>query len=177
MLRRPREHEFGDGGIRMTESSGFVVIYERFDTGRLVLMSLVCLPPAAFALWFVVREIRAAMREWRRGQRLALIGTVFGLVLGAVFFCCILRPTYEEAIIGGVQVEGVVQNYTQTESHGKIDTVRFTVSEVRFEYVHFFGRNAGITRLGDSGRGMLRNGLYVRIEHRNGKILKLEIRE
>jgi hypothetical protein len=71
-------------------------------------------------------------------------------------------------------VEGIVENFHPMPKSGH-DTERFTVKNVKFKFSDFNLSKGGFNNTSSHG-GPIREGLPVRIAYKNGRILKLEIK-
>ena len=123
----------------------------------------------------------AAIRAWRtrRWGRLTSIA-LFGLVWN----CAILPPSWkihhdhrlaQEALRNGDSkiVEGPVEQFHPMPYHGH-SLESFTVSGVRFEYSDFDDSKPGFNHTESHG-GPIHAGMRVRIHHREGSILQIEV--
>lgn len=72
-------------------------------------------------------------------------------------------------------VEGEVRDFKPMPAHGHTNEV-FTVSGVRFSYSDYDLSRGGFNNATSHG-GPIREGLPVRIAHRDGRILKIEVRK
>lgn len=71
--------------------------------------------------------------------------------------------------------EGEVRDFKPMPEHGHAQE-SFTVSGVRFSYSDFDLSSGGFNNASSRG-GPIRDRLYVRISHHDGRILKLEVRK
>ena len=160
----------------MTE---FVVTYDILDEGiggKPLLFLLGFLSGAGVASVLLIRSYRR--RESKNVGFLTLFLTfwicVGGFGIGNVFVqkCRCLNWARN----GDFQVvEGDVRDFQPMPKAGHARE-SFTVSGVRFDYSDFDASTGSFNNAASHG-GPIQSGLYVRIRHHDGRILKIEIRK
>jgi hypothetical protein len=128
-----------------------------------------------FAITFGILKLRSDRSISREG--------VFPIVIGAIF--CLVSTIFmvssssqdakcrDEARRGLVTVEGIVENF-HPMPYGGHDQEHFTVGGEQFSYTDFDISECGFHQSASHG-GPIRPGLHVRIGHRAGRILKIEV--
>lgn len=143
----------------------FVTVYDPYRTWMLV-PEAACL---ALALWLCYLACR--------GGRLlpGILGTVVGLTVAVAMTSQVPTPAW--AILGGPAqvVEGRVEDLHMGK-WGRFETLDFRVGDVPV-YIYGAGRRAELVRLAPEVGGPIRDGMYVRVSLRAGKVLKFEVRE
>jgi hypothetical protein len=157
----------------------YVVVYgileEGFSGMRLVI-PLVWLTGLLIVGGFAVQALRR--REYN---------SLVGMCLWLCFWACagvfgvsnVIRQQWrclEQARSGDFQVvQGEVRDYKPMPSRGK-GSESFTVNGIHFSYSDGDLSRGGFNNAALHG-GPIREGLYVRICHRDGRVLKIEVRK
>jgi hypothetical protein len=100
-----------------------------------------------------------------------------GIFLVAVVLYITNRSLLAE-MFAGVTVEGVVSGFVRTDNdRGFFNSAEFAVGGVPFRVTYRHGGAKEVLALPEWSGGPLRDGLYVRVRHHNGKVLRVEVRE
>jgi hypothetical protein len=158
-------------------TNGFVVVYDVLEENLLVSSigpALFVLCGAAFgsALLIRARRVKSPFQIGFAIVWLVLWAGLGGVGLGNVFYQrwrCISWARAEDFAV----VEGRVHDFVPMPYAGHADE-SFGVGDTRFSYSDFNISKGGFNNTASHG-GPIREGLYVRVSHRNGRILKLEV--
>ena len=154
----------------------FVTVYDPYRPWTVIPEALATLAIIGFAV-MAFREQVVAPR--RRGERPDFGGVLGVLVAGAIALAVTSQvPTPAWAVVGGPAqvVEGPVRDVVRRDKPMGRPTLDFMVDGVP---VHLYGegRRLGLVNLPPDRGGPIREGLWVRVSLRAGKVLKFEVRE
>lgn len=158
---------------------GFVTAYDILAEGvglEPFLFLLGYLAGAGVGVVLLIRSFRAARAPLVAFLAVWLMGWVClgGLGIGNVFLQRCMCLSWARS--GDFQVvEGEVRDFKPMPPEGHARE-SFTVSGVRFDYSDFDLSTGSFNNAASHG-GPIHAGLYVRISHHHGRILKIEIRE
>ena len=141
----------------------------------------------AIGILAVIFGTRSIMRTWRGERRVRdMVGPVFSFVWGVVWIVAHV-PLWHVGITetrrlielqrsgGGEVTEGVVHVKYEQPAHGHSSGDKITVGGREFE-VDYFLATPGYKETISHG-GALREGVYARLHHEGGVILKVEVKQ
>jgi hypothetical protein len=163
----------GEADIGLWAMNEFTTIFEKTAAGLLASALLYFAIGAGLLIWGIVGFIRHR-RNLKQRIRYLLV------VLPGLFFCWALHPNLFLFVAydlrGQPQIaEGVVHVSFMQAYHGHSGGDKITVGDQTFD-VDYFYATPGYRRTIAHG-GALREGVYARLYHYNGVIVKVEVRK